>query len=49
MTNGLLWKKEWHSLNTNNQNMPKMAGFLKFKFPIAINYKLGINGGQFYK
>ena len=47
MTNELLWKKEWHSLNTNNQNKPKMAQFLKFKFLIAL--KLNFNGGQFYK
>ena len=38
-------KKEWHSLNTNNQNEPKMARFYKFKCLIAL--KLNLNGGQF--
>ena len=27
MINELLYKKEWHSLNTNNQNKPKMVRF----------------------
>ena len=43
----IIMKKEWHSLNTNNQNKPKMAQFLKFKFLIAL--KLNLNGGEFYK
>ena len=47
MTNELSWKKERDSLNTNNQNKPKMAWFSKFKFLIA--FKLNFNGGQFYK
>ena len=40
-------KKEWHSLNTDNQNKPKMVRFLKFKFLFIL--KLNFNGGQFYK
>ena len=47
ITNKLLWKKEWHSLKTNNQNKPKKGPFLKFKLPIAL--KLNFNRGQFYK
>ena len=47
MANELLWKKEWHRLNTNNQNKPKMARFLKFKFQTIL--KLKFNWGQFYK
>ena len=38
-------KKEWHSLNTNNQNKPKLAQFVKFKFLIVL--KLNFNGAQF--
>ena len=37
-------KKEWHRLNTNNQNKPKMATFEKFKFLITL--KLNFNGGS---
>ena len=40
-------KNEWHSLNTNNQNKPKTAWFLKLELLIAII--LNFNGGQFYK
>ena len=47
MTNELLWKKEWHRLNTYNQNKPKMAQVLKFKFLIA--FKFNFNGVKFYK
>ena len=36
MTNELLSKIEWLRLNTNNQNNPKMAQFLKFKFLITL-------------
>ena len=39
-------KLEWHILNTNNQNKPKMAQFLKLMFLIAL--KLNFNGGQFF-
>ena len=35
MTKELLQKKEWHSLNTNNQNEPKIAQFFKIKLLIA--------------
>ena len=45
--NELLWKKEWHRLNTINQNKPKIAEFFKFKFLIIL--KLNINGGLFYE
>ena len=47
MINELLWKKKWHSLNTNKQNKPKMAQFFKSKFKIAL--KLNFNGGYFIK
>ena len=47
MTNELLWKKKWHSLNTNHQNKPKKARFFKFKFQIAL--KLNFNSGLFNK
>ena len=43
----IIMKKEWHSLNTNNQNKPKMAQFLKFEFLIAL--ELNFNGSQIYK
>ena len=39
----IYYKKEWHSLNTNNQSKPKMAQFLKSKFIIV--FKLNFNGG----
>ena len=44
MNNELLWKKKWHSLNTNNQNKPKMAWF--FKIQVAL--KLNFIEGQFF-
>ena len=46
MTNELLRKKEWHSLNTNNKKA-KMVRLKKFKFLVAL--KLNFDGGQFYK
>ena len=47
MTNKLLRKNEWHRLNTNNQNKPKIARNLKFKI---LNIFLKIfKRGQFYK
>ena len=45
MTNKLLWKKKWQSLNTKNQNKTKIAQFLKPKFLIAL--KSNFNWGQF--
>ena len=39
--------KECHSLNTNNQNKPKMVWFLKFEFLFAL--KLNFYGGPFKK
>ena len=39
-------KKEWHSLNTNNQNKPKIA---QFENSILITLKLNFNGGQSYE
>ena len=42
MTNELLWKKEWHTLNKNDQNKPKMAQTLKFLIALKFNSK-GVN------
>ena len=40
-------KKEWHSLNTINQNKPKITLFLKLEFLMAL--KLKLNGVKFMK